>query len=78
MHYKRDAYERPDEAPVAFTLDLVAKDLELILALADEVGALMSQAETNQRGVRSALEAGFAGGISSALAEYLRVANRPS
>ncbi len=78
VHYKRDAYERPDEVPVAFTLDLVEKDLELILALADEVGAVMSQAETNRREVRSALEAGFRGRDLSALAEYLRVAHRPS
>ena len=32
--YKRAAFERPDETPVAFSLDLVGKDLDLILALA--------------------------------------------
>ena len=37
--YKRDAFERPGETPVAFSLDLVAKDYALILALAERVGA---------------------------------------
>ncbi|MGH9119101.1 MAG: NAD-binding protein [Acidimicrobiales bacterium] len=32
--YKREAYEHPESTPVAFSLDLVAKDLELILRLA--------------------------------------------
>ena len=76
--YKRAAYERPDETPVAFTLDLVEKDLDLILALAGQVGAPMAQAETNRREVRSALGAGFSGRDMSALAEYLRGAGRPS
>jgi hypothetical protein len=34
VHYKREAYEHPEDAQVAFSLDLVAKDLELITGLA--------------------------------------------
>ena len=70
--YKRAAFERPDETPVAFSLDLVAKDLDLILALARRVGAPMPQADTNRDEVRSALAAGMGKRDMSALAGYLR------
>lgn len=70
--YKRAAYERPDETPVAFSLDLVAKDLDLILALAGEVGAPMRQAETNRAEVGAAIEAGLGQRDLSAIAEHLR------
>jgi len=70
--YKRTAFERPDETPVAFSLDLVAKDLDLILALARRVGAPMPQADTNRDEVRSALAAGMGERDMSALAGYLR------
>ncbi len=70
--YKRDAFERPDETPVAFALDLVAKDLELILALAAEVGARMPQAAANRAEVRAAIDAGFGRRDISTIAEHLR------
>ena len=70
--YKRAAFERPDETPVAFSLELVAKDLDLILALAQRVGAPMPQADTNRDEVRSALAAGMGKRDMSALAGYLR------
>lgn len=47
VHYKREAFEHPDDAGVAFRLALAQKDLELILALAEETGAPMAQARTN-------------------------------
>jgi 3-hydroxyisobutyrate dehydrogenase-like beta-hydroxyacid dehydrogenase len=74
--YKRAAFERPDETPVAFSLDLVAKDLDLILALAERVGAPMPQADTNRDEVRSALAAGMGKRDMSALAGYLRGIDR--
>jgi 3-hydroxyisobutyrate dehydrogenase-like beta-hydroxyacid dehydrogenase len=70
--YKRAAFERPDETPVAFRLDLVGKDLDLILELARAVGAPMPQAETNREQVRAALATGLADRDISALADYLR------
>jgi 3-hydroxyisobutyrate dehydrogenase len=76
VQYKRPAFERPEETPVAFTLDLVAKDLDLILALAGRVGAPMPQAETNRREVRDAIVSGMSGRDMSALAEYLRSVQR--
>jgi 3-hydroxyisobutyrate dehydrogenase-like beta-hydroxyacid dehydrogenase len=70
--YKREAFEHPDRTPPAFLLDLMAKDLDLILDLAREVGARMDQAEQNRRTVGDALAAGFEGHDLSAVAEYLR------
>ena len=73
VQYKRPAFERPDETPVAFTLDLVEKDLDLILALAERVGAPMPQAASNREEIRAALAAGMRGKDMSALAEHLRI-----
>jgi 3-hydroxyisobutyrate dehydrogenase/2-hydroxy-3-oxopropionate reductase len=70
--YKRAAYERPDETPVAFSLDLVAKDLGLILDLAGEVDASMPQASANLEVVRSAIRAGLGERDLSAIAVHLR------
>jgi 3-hydroxyisobutyrate dehydrogenase-like beta-hydroxyacid dehydrogenase len=73
VQYKRPAFERPDETPVAFTLDLVEKDLDLILTLAERVGAPMPQAASNREEIRAALAAGMRGKDMSALAEHLRI-----
>jgi 3-hydroxyisobutyrate dehydrogenase-like beta-hydroxyacid dehydrogenase len=70
--YKRAAFERPDETPVAFRLDLVRKDLDLILELARSVGAPMPQAETNRDVVGAALATGLGDHDISSLAVYLR------
>jgi 3-hydroxyisobutyrate dehydrogenase-like beta-hydroxyacid dehydrogenase len=36
--YKREAFVRPEETPVAFTIDLMRKDLRLAFALAETLG----------------------------------------
>jgi 3-hydroxyisobutyrate dehydrogenase-like beta-hydroxyacid dehydrogenase len=72
VHYKREAFEHPGRPPVAFSLDLVAKDLDLILALAGRAGAAMDQAATNRRVVQAAVAAGLGGNDLSELATYLR------
>lgn len=72
VHYKREAYEHPDDAAVAFTLDLVAKDLELITGLGSKVGAPMAQANTGLGVVRATIEAGMGDRDLSAVAVYLR------
>jgi 3-hydroxyisobutyrate dehydrogenase/2-hydroxy-3-oxopropionate reductase len=72
VHYKRDAYEHPEEAVVAFSLDLVAKDLELITALGDRVGAPMQQAGTGLEIVKKAIASGMGDRDLSAIAVYLR------
>jgi 3-hydroxyisobutyrate dehydrogenase-like beta-hydroxyacid dehydrogenase len=70
--YKRDAFLNPDEAPVAFSLDLVVKDLELILGLAERVGAPMPQGEANLEWAREAVARGLGDRDMSVLAIALR------
>lgn len=70
--YKQAAFVHPEESPVAFSLDLVDKDLDLILALATSVSARMDQGETNRAVVRRALEAGLGDRDLSAIAVLLR------
>jgi 3-hydroxyisobutyrate dehydrogenase/2-hydroxy-3-oxopropionate reductase len=70
--YKREAYEHPEEAPVAFSLDLVAKDLELITGLGESVGAPMRQTRAGLDVVKSAIDAGMGSRDMSAIAVYLR------
>jgi 3-hydroxyisobutyrate dehydrogenase-like beta-hydroxyacid dehydrogenase len=76
VHYKRAAFERPAETPVAFSLDLSAKDLDLALGLAGQAGATMEQAATNRRVIGEAIAAGLGGADLSALAVYLRGSDR--
>jgi 3-hydroxyisobutyrate dehydrogenase len=76
VHYKREAFEHPGQPPVAFSIDLVAKDLDLILALAAQAGASMEQAATNREVVRAAVAAGLGDHDLSELATYLRSAGR--
>lgn len=72
VHYKRAAYEDPDDAPVAFSLDLVAKDLELITGLGERVGVDMPVAEAGLSLARRAIDAGLGARDMSALAVCLR------
>ncbi|AYY13188.1 NAD(P)-dependent oxidoreductase [Actinobacteria bacterium YIM 96077] len=71
VHYKHDAFVHPDETPVAFSLDLVAKDLALITGLAERLGVRMQQTETNRHVARAAIEAGLGGQDMSAIAGFL-------
>jgi len=72
VQYKREAYEHPEDALVAFSLDLVAKDLELITGLGDRVGLKMGQAEAELEIVRRAIAAGLGDRDLSAVAVFLR------
>lgn len=72
VHYKREAFEHPEEAVVAFSLDLVVKDLELITGLARRIGVPMDQAEKGLEVVQRAVAAGMGERDMSAVAVYLR------
>lgn len=72
VQYKRAAYEHPEDATVAFSLDLVEKDLELITGLAARVGAPMRQAATTLGIVRDAVGHGYGDRDLSAVAAFLR------
>lgn len=70
--YKRAAFLDPDATPVAFSLDLVAKDLDLITGLGRRSGVAMAQAEVGRELVEQIIAAGFGPKDMSAVAEYLR------
>jgi 3-hydroxyisobutyrate dehydrogenase-like beta-hydroxyacid dehydrogenase len=70
--YKREAYERPESAAVAFSLDLVEKDLQLITALGERVGVPLRQAHTSLGIVRDAIAAGYGDRDLSQIAVFLR------
>lgn len=70
--YKRAAFLQPEATPVAFALDLAAKDLHLIQALAEVVGVPMPQAIVNLATIEEASSGGNGGRDFSAVAEYLR------
>ncbi len=72
VKYKRDAFLQPEDATVAFTLGLVAKDQELIHALAQRVGARMDQADTSRRLVAEAVLDGLGDRDMSVVADFLR------
>jgi 3-hydroxyisobutyrate dehydrogenase/2-hydroxy-3-oxopropionate reductase len=72
VQYKKTAFEDPEGTPVAFRLDLVAKDLALLAELAAANGARMDQADTNRRVVGEALAAGYSDRDISAIAAFLR------
>lgn len=70
--YKRAAFVEPDVAPVAFSLDLTAKDLGLIAAYAASLGVTMPQAATNRALVGAAASGGRGGHDFASVAEELR------
>jgi 3-hydroxyisobutyrate dehydrogenase-like beta-hydroxyacid dehydrogenase len=72
VQYKREAYEHPEDAKVAFSLDLASKDLELITSLGERVGAPMHQTATSLDIVRDAIANGFGERDLSAIAVYFR------
>ena len=76
VHYRRDAFERPGEVPVAFRLELASRDLDLILGLARKVGADLRQAEVNLAVLNEAAAAGHRDEDVSAVAGYLRGSDR--
>ena len=78
VHYRQSAFLEPDATPVAFRLELAAKDLALILGLAGELGQAMPQTELNARVVDEAVRAGLDGLDVSAVADYLRRHAKPN
>jgi 3-hydroxyisobutyrate dehydrogenase-like beta-hydroxyacid dehydrogenase len=72
VQYKRESYVHPENAPVAFALNLVAKDLRLIDDLARSVGGRMPQLAANMSVVDEAVHSGYGDRDLSALADLLR------
>ncbi len=72
LGYKRAAFERPEDTPPAFSLALAQKDLELIAALAERLGAENPQGRTNLEVARGAVAEGHGERDMSWLAQVLR------
>jgi len=72
LGYKRAAFVQPQTTPVAFSLELAAKDLRLIIDLADRLGVPMPQARANQDLIGDASAELGADRDFSAVATYLR------
>lgn len=70
--YKRPAFEQPETTPVAFSLDLVRKDLDLILGLARRLSVPMDQGDVTAAVVDRAIAEGMGQHDMSALAVLLR------
>lgn len=73
--YKQPAFMAPEETPPAFSLALVAKDLDLITRLADRLGVPVQQARTNLQIARQATDEGHGDRDMSWLAQRLRDAS---
>jgi 3-hydroxyisobutyrate dehydrogenase-like beta-hydroxyacid dehydrogenase len=74
--YKRAAFLQPDTTPPAFALNLAAKDLRLILALAGATGVPMPQAEVNLETIVAAGSDGRGDRDFADVAELLRARRR--
>lgn len=72
MDYKRAAFLEPETAPVAFALDLAAKDLRLITAFATELGLAMPQTAANLAFIDAASAGGRGDRDFSKVADHLR------
>jgi 3-hydroxyisobutyrate dehydrogenase-like beta-hydroxyacid dehydrogenase len=75
LGYKRDAY-LADDAPVAFTAALMAKDLELALSLAGHAGLALPVATAARRSLADACAAGYADADFACVARLLRASVR--
>jgi 3-hydroxyisobutyrate dehydrogenase-like beta-hydroxyacid dehydrogenase len=74
--YKRAAFLEPATTPVAFALDLAAKDLRLISALAAELGVAMPQTTINLAVIAAASQRNRGDRDFSTVADHLREAAR--
>jgi 3-hydroxyisobutyrate dehydrogenase-like beta-hydroxyacid dehydrogenase len=72
VSYKQDAFLDPEGTPIAFSLDLAAKDMRLITGLAGALGVPMPQAATNLRVLQEATARGHGERDFSYVAAHLR------
>jgi 3-hydroxyisobutyrate dehydrogenase-like beta-hydroxyacid dehydrogenase len=72
VHYRRPVFEHPESAAVTFPIELVIKDLDLVVELGATVGAQLPQTDANLAAMRAAAADGFAAADMGAMAVYLR------
>lgn len=73
--YKRQSFQDPDRAPVAFSVELMRKDLDLILSLAERLGSPVRQLTATSEVTDATIAQGMADRDMSAVAVYLRSTN---
>lgn len=76
LGYKREAFLAPESTPVAFALDLAAKDLRLITEFGDALGIDLPQATTNLAVVMAASSGGRGSRDFATVASHLRETRR--
>jgi 3-hydroxyisobutyrate dehydrogenase/2-hydroxy-3-oxopropionate reductase len=74
--YKKAAFLEPETTPVAFSLDLTAKDLRLIATLAGSLGVTMPQTRANAVLIEEAASDGRGSADFSTVAQELRSRRR--
>jgi 3-hydroxyisobutyrate dehydrogenase/2-hydroxy-3-oxopropionate reductase len=78
VQYKRAAFLDPEGTPMAFSVELAAKDMGLVLELGEQVGADLPQAEIDVAVLHEIADAGDGGRDLSWVASHLRSSpNRP-
>jgi 3-hydroxyisobutyrate dehydrogenase len=70
--YKRDAFLRPDETPVAFSVELMRKDLRLAFELAERLGVELAAVRAADDVLERACELGLEQGDFSSVARVIR------
>jgi 3-hydroxyisobutyrate dehydrogenase-like beta-hydroxyacid dehydrogenase len=72
VRYKRDSFVLPDETPVAFTVDLMRKDLRLVLELAREAGVELTAVLAADEMLQRACDRDLGDGDFSGVAQVIR------
>lgn len=78
VNYRRAVFEAPGTTPVTFSVDLAAKDLDLILDLATRLQASMPQTAVNRQIMAEAAQAGLGAADMGEVAVHLRDGRRSS
>lgn len=78
VQYRQAAFETPGDVPVAFRLELAAKDLRLALEAADRANTQMPQTQLNLDVLNRAVDAGYGALDESGVAEFFRASGATS
>lgn len=70
--YKRDAFLRPEETPVAFSVELMRKDLRLAFELGERLGVELAAVRAADNVLERACELGLEQGDFSGVARVIR------
>ena len=72
LSYRRNQYLNESAQEVSFTVDLVGKDLDLALGLADELGVAMPQTKATLNVIEKARKSGFGGRDMASIFTFMK------